>query len=154
MGGCGGVWSDHPFFSSLSHSLPHLSQLILSKQAQTPTQASTHFHQSDLRKKHSSIPERRRHISRSSGNRGRLMKCRLALHRERGGKNRLPNKVIEKFDDVRFQSARAPCRRRVFGFRLSAVKFQNHVSKIEASCRWNRLLKFSVCTQSHYFSTT
>lgn len=79
------------------------------------------FHQSDLRKKHSSIPERRRHISRSSGNRGRLMKCRLALQRERGGKNRLPNKVIEKFDDVRFQSTRAPCRRRVFGFRLSAV---------------------------------
>lgn len=49
------------------------------------------------------------------------MKCRLALQRERGGKNRLPNKVIEKFDNVRFQSTRAPRRRRVFGFRLSSV---------------------------------
>lgn len=41
------------------------------------------FHQSDLREKHSSIPEKRSHIYRSSGNRRRLMKCRLELERKR-----------------------------------------------------------------------
>lgn len=41
------------------------------------------FHQLDLREKHSSIPEKRSHIYRSSGNRRRLMKCRLELWRKR-----------------------------------------------------------------------
>lgn len=41
------------------------------------------FHQSDLREKHSSIPEKRSHIYRSSGNRRRLMKCRPRLQRKR-----------------------------------------------------------------------
>lgn len=54
------------------------------------------LHQLDLRKKHSSIPERRRHISGSSGNRGRLMRCRLALAEAAWSEKRLPNKVIEK----------------------------------------------------------
>lgn len=40
------------------------------------------FHQSDLREKHSSIPEKRSHIYRSSGNRRKLMKCRLTVRRE------------------------------------------------------------------------
>lgn len=37
-----GGWFDHPFFPLPSSLPPSLSQLILSKQAQTPTQASTH----------------------------------------------------------------------------------------------------------------
>lgn len=41
------------------------------------------FHQSDLREKHSSIPEKRSHIYRGSGNRRRLMKCRLKLRSKR-----------------------------------------------------------------------
>lgn len=41
------------------------------------------FHQSDLREKHSSIPEKTSHIYRSSGNRRRLMKCRPEPQRKR-----------------------------------------------------------------------
>lgn len=41
------------------------------------------YHQSDLREKHSSIPEKRSHIYRSSGNNRRLMKYRLELERKR-----------------------------------------------------------------------
>lgn len=55
----------------------------------TPTSLSTRpeqrgpgpFHQSDLRDKHSSIPEKRSHIYKRSGNRGRLMKCRRGPRR-------------------------------------------------------------------------
>lgn len=56
-----------------------------------PPSLSTHpeqtglnlFHQLDLREKHSSIPEKTSHIYRSSGNRGRLMKCRPEPQRKR-----------------------------------------------------------------------
>lgn len=47
-----------------------------------PNQGLNQFHQLDLGEKHSSIPEKRTHNCRSSGNRRRLMKCRLVLWRE------------------------------------------------------------------------
>lgn len=73
----------------------------------SPPSLSTHpeqtglnpFHQSDLREKHSSIPEERSHIYRSSGNRRKLMKCRLELRRKRGlqcGTNKTPKQVPRK----------------------------------------------------------
>lgn len=67
VGSDGGL--DHPFF------LPSLPL----NSSWDPNPGLNPFHQSDLRKKHSSIPEKRRHISRSSGNRRRLMKSRLTL---------------------------------------------------------------------------
>lgn len=45
-----------------------------------PNQGLNQFHQPDLGEKHSSILEKRSHNYRSSGNRRRLMKCRLVLH--------------------------------------------------------------------------
>lgn len=46
-----------------------------------PKAGLNQFHQSDLREKHSSILEKRSHNYKSSGNRRRLMKCRLLLWR-------------------------------------------------------------------------
>lgn len=85
-----GGWFDHPFF--LPHPLPpstHPEQT-----GADPNPGLKPLHQSNLGKKHSWIPERRRHISGSSGNRGRLMKCRLALQRQRGVKSGCQTKSL------------------------------------------------------------
>lgn len=84
----GGVWGgfDHLFFSPPSLST-HPEQT-----GPVPCPGLNPFHQSDLREKHSFIPEKRSHIYRSSGNRRRLMKCRLTLRRKR----ELLNEVTEK----------------------------------------------------------
>lgn len=123
-----GGWFDHPFFSSLPFS---------TRPEQTgadPNPGLNPLHQFDLRKKHSSIPERRRHISRSSGNRGRLMKCRLALLRQRGVRSGSQAKP--------WRSCAPPiksCFTRAFATRFWR-RFQNHVSKMRASCRRNHRL--------------
>lgn len=75
-----GIWEggvDHLPFSPPSLSV-HPEQT-----GPDPCPGLNPFHQSDLREKHSSIPEKRSHIYRSSGNRRRLMKCRLKLRRKR-----------------------------------------------------------------------
>lgn len=73
----GGGGFDHLFF------LPPSLSTHPEQTGPGPCPGLNPFHQSDLREKHSSIPEKRSHIYRSSGNRRRLMKCRPALQRKR-----------------------------------------------------------------------
>lgn len=75
--GWGGGVVDHLSFSS-----PFLSTHP-EQAGPGPCPGLNPFPQSDLREKHSSIPEKRSHIYRSSGNRRRLMKCRLKLRTKR-----------------------------------------------------------------------
>lgn len=78
-----GIWGvGWGVFDHLSFSPPSLSTHP-EHTGPDPYPGLNPFHQSDLREKHSSIPEKRSHIYGSSGNRRRLMKCRPKHRRMR-----------------------------------------------------------------------
>lgn len=76
-----GIWGFEGWGANISFLHPHLHP---EEMGLDPNQGLNQFHQLDLGEKHSSIPEKRSHNYRSSGNRRRLMKCRLVLRREGG----------------------------------------------------------------------
>lgn len=81
-----GIWGFEGWGANISFLHPHLHP---EEMGLDPNQGLKQFHQLDLGEKHSSIPEKRSHNYRSSGNRRRLMKCRLVLRREgEGGRAR------------------------------------------------------------------
>lgn len=114
-------------FSSLTPSLPRSTHP--EQTGAVPNPGLNPLHQSDLRKKHSSIPERRRHSSRSSGNRGRLMKCRLALKRQRGVRSGCQTKSLRS---CAFPINSCSALKTRFWLLFERRKFQNHVSENES----------------------
>lgn len=75
-----GIWGFEEWGATVSFLL--LLRLLPEEMGLDPNQGLNQFHQLDLREKHSSIPEKRSHNYRSSGNRRKLMKCRLVLQKE------------------------------------------------------------------------